>query len=54
MKELVLKNEEIKQLLDYLDNIPHKYGKSIELFLNQVAAKRVEEAKPVDTKTDPE
>lgn len=44
MKEIIIKAEEYSQLVAYLDQIPHKYGKDIEAFFNTIAIKRAQEA----------
>jgi hypothetical protein len=44
MKELVLKAEELKQLLDFVGEIPGKFSTPILNFINAVGQKRLQEA----------
>lgn len=52
MKNLLIKAEEFKKLQDYLDEIPHKYGKQIEFFFVQVQANREKEQELIDAQKD--
>jgi hypothetical protein len=44
MTDLTLKLEEVKQLLDYANELPTKYGAPLLTFINQISQKRVQEA----------
>ena len=54
MQELIIKAEELQKFMSYVDELPHKIGKTIENFLQQVHAKRLEEQKAAQTEASTE
>lgn len=48
MNELVIKAEELTELINYVNDIPTRYGLPVLNFINATAAKRAEEAKSAE------
>ncbi len=56
VNEITIKGEKLNQLMNYIDDLPHKIGKQLETFLQQVASENLlEKEKPKEedkTETD--
>lgn len=53
MTDLLIKAEELNKLLQYLDTIPHSYGKNIEAYLIELRNLRTQEAEPKEKAVKP-
>ena len=50
MKDLLIKAEEMTKLLNFIGELPHKYGREIEAYFNELYAARENENPTIASK----